>query len=72
MHRLIMSESVRVTIIEKEGWSYVSLTRYEVVVKATPEFMMEPKELISDEEKAEYISQRIKEEFYKVLTKNGA
>ena len=72
MHRLIMSESVRVTIIEKEGWSYVSPTRYEVVVKATPEFMMEPKELISDEEKAEYISQRIKEEFYKVLTKNGA
>ena len=67
-----MSESVRVTIIEKESWSYILPTRYDVLVKATPEFMNEPKHVVSDEEKAEYISQRIKEEFYKVLTRNGA
>jgi len=64
-----MSEPVSVTIIEKEVWTYMRSTLYEVVVKVTPEFMREPKEVVSDEEKAEYISQRIKEEFYKILMK---
>lgn len=62
-----MGESVRVTIVEKEGWSYIAPTRYDVVVKATPEFMREPEYILSNEEKVEYISQRIKEEFYNVL-----
>lgn len=66
----ILSEAVRVTIIEKEGWSYSKPTRYEVIVKASPEFMREPEQILSEEEKVEYISQRIKEEFYKLLTKN--
>lgn len=65
-----MREAVKVTIIEKEGWSYTSPVKYSVIVKATPEFMLEPKEFISYEEKAEYISQQIKDEFYKILTKN--
>lgn len=64
-----MSESVKVTIIEKERWSYTPTTRYDVVIKVTPEFMGEPKHIVSDDEKAEYISQRVKEEFYKVLIK---
>jgi hypothetical protein len=54
-----MSEAVKVVIIEKEGWNF-STPKYEVFVKPSREFMMEPKEIISDEEKSEYISQRIK------------
>lgn len=56
---------VKVTIIENKGWPVLT---YEVRVKVTPEFLGGPSQLISDEEKAEVIAQRIKKEFYKLLT----
>ena len=65
-----MSEAVTVVIIQKDNFSYSTGTNFEVIVKMTPEFMCEPKEIIPDLEKAEYVSQRVKEEMYKHLTRN--
>jgi hypothetical protein len=42
--------------------------KYEVLLKVSPEFMNEPDKIMSMEQKAEIISQRIKEEFIKLLT----
>jgi hypothetical protein len=66
----IMNESVKVTIIqENKDWP---ITKFVVFVKTTPEFINEPKEMIFDEQKVEYISQQIKEEFCRFLTKNDS
>lgn len=64
-----MSQSVSVYINKKGCESYSYMVRYDVVVRPTADFMNEPKEIVSDEARAEYISQRIKEEFYKLLIK---
>ena len=65
-----MGESVKVTIIQEDEFSYINPSRFTVVIKMTPEFMHEPAHIISDEEKAEYISQMVANEFYKELTKH--
>jgi len=63
-----MGEAIKVIIKETEDkWSYSLPARFEVHIKASPEFMREPEFMLTDEEKSEQISQRVKEEFYKYL-----
>lgn len=61
--------AIKVAIIETQDWSPMYYKKFDVTVKVTPEFMMEPKELISDEEKIEFIAEEIKQQFIKQLSK---
>jgi hypothetical protein len=62
------ADTIKVVITSKEPFTTIMPVKYEVLLKVSPEFMNEPDKIMSMEQKAEIISQRIKEEFIKLLT----
>ena len=64
-----MGSPVRIIIVPQPKNEYTINFDYgyKIMIKVTPEFMMEPEKLISSDEKIEYIAQQVKEELIKHL-----
>jgi len=60
--------AIKVIIIEKETGTVDFKNIYEVHVKPTPEFMMDP--ILTDNDKIKFISEEIGKEFYNFLKRN--
>lgn len=58
-----MSEAIKVIIVRKEEWSYIAPTKYEVFIKASPEFMREP--FITDEKRLSSYLKQYRKNFIK-------
>jgi hypothetical protein len=65
-----MNRTIRVDVIKLSEWSYSEPIKFEVSVRATPEFMREPEFAITEKEKIEIIAEQIKLKFIEKMSEN--